>query len=105
MESVDWISFSLSFFLVILLLGATLWGLKRFGRMQIKKSDTASQLKVIDSISLGARQRIALVEADSQRILVGVTPGSISCLGQWELPHSPNFQDALKEAGSKPAES
>jgi flagellar protein FliO/FliZ len=104
-ESVDWISFGLSFFLVILLLGATLWGLKRFGRMQIKKSDTASQLRVIDSVSLGARQRIALIEADNQRILVGVTPSAISRLGQWEMPHSPNFQDALKEAESKPAES
>ena len=105
MESVDWISFGLSFFLVILLLGATLWGLKRFGRMQIKKSDTASQLRVIDSVSLGARQRVALIEADNQRILVGVTPSAISRLGQWELSHSPNFQDALKEAESKPAES
>ena len=80
MEYVDWVSFVLSFLLVIALLGATLWGLKRFGRMQLQNQSGQASIKLIDSFSLGARQRIILVESDDQRVLVGISPQSITGL-------------------------
>ena len=52
MEYVDWVSFDLSFLLVIALLGATLWGLKRFGRMQLQSQSGQASIKLIDSFSL-----------------------------------------------------
>ena len=83
MEYIDWVSFISSFVLVIVLLGGTLWGLKRFGRMQLQKATGDAKLAIIDQVSVGTRQRIVLIETDGQRMLVGVTPHSISGLGQW----------------------
>lgn len=100
MEYVDWGSFVLSFLLVILLLGATLWGLKRFGRMQLQNSSGHSSIKLIDSFSIGARQRIILIESDDQRILVGVSPQTMVGLGQWPKDRKPDFPDSLREAES-----
>lgn len=101
MEYVDWVSFVLSFLLVIALLGATLWGLKRFGRMQLQNQSGQASIKLIDSFSLGARQRIILVETDDQRILVGISPQSITGLGQWPRDRSPEFSDVLRDAGTQ----
>ena len=101
MEYVDWVSFVLSFLLVIALLGATLWGLKRFGRMQLQNQSGQASIKLIDSFSLGARQRIILVESDDQRVLVGVSPQSITGLGQWPRDRSPEFSDVLRDAGTQ----
>ena len=101
MEYVDWVSFVLSFLLVIALLGATLWGLKRFGRMQLKNQSGQASIKLIDSFSLGARQRIILVESDDQRILVGISPQSITGLGQWPRDRAPEFSDVLRDAGTQ----
>jgi len=96
-EYVDWVSFVSSFLLVILLLGATLWGLKRYGRMQFQKQSGDAKLSIVDSLSVGTRQRIALIETDGQRILVGITPHSISGLGQWPAQHAPRFSDAVEQ--------
>ena len=101
MEYVDWVSFVLSFLLVIALLGATLWGLKRFGRMQLQNQSGQASIRLIDSLSLGARQRIILVESDDQRVLVGVSPQSITGLGQWPRDRSPEFSDVLRDAGTQ----
>ena len=101
MEYVDWVSFVLSFLLVIALLGATLWGLKRFGRMQLQNQSGQASIKLIDSFSLGARQRIILVESDDQRILVGISPQSITGLGQWSRDRAPEFSDVLRDAGTQ----
>ena len=101
MEYVDWVSFVLSFLLVIALLVATLWGLKRFGRMQLQNQSGQASIKLIDSFSLGARQRIILVETDDQRVLVGISPQSITGLGQWPRDRSPEFSDVLRDAGTQ----
>lgn len=101
MEYVDWVSFVLSFLLVIALLGATLWGLKRFGRMQLQNQSGQASIKLIDSFSLGARQRIILIETDDQRVLVGISPQSITGLGQWPRDRAPEFSDVLRDAGTQ----
>lgn len=101
MEYVDWVSFVLSFLLVIALLAATLWGLRRFGRMQLQNQSGQASIKLIDSFSLGVRQRIILVESDDQRILVGVSPQSMTGLGQWPKDRAPEFPDLLRDAGTQ----
>ena len=101
MEYVDWVSFVLRFLLVIAVLGATLWGLKRFGRMQLQNQSGQASIKLIDSFSLGARQRIILVESDDQRVLVGISPQSITGLGQWPRDRTPEFSDVLRDAGTQ----
>lgn len=71
-----------SLVLVFGLLGGVLWGLKRMqSRLQVTQG--SRRLQVIDSLSLGARQKLVLVRADGHQVLVGVSPGQMTALGQW----------------------
>ena len=101
MDYVDWLSFILSFLLVIGLLAATLWGLKRFGRMQLQQKSGQASIKVVESLSIGTRQRIVLVESDDQRILVGVTAQSLTGLGQWSTNRTPEFSKIFSDSANQ----
>ncbi len=71
-----------SFALVVALLVGLLWALKR---LQGSKAFTRREqrLRVVESLSMGARMKIALVRVDGREILVGVTPAQITPLGSW----------------------
>jgi flagellar protein FliO/FliZ len=81
----DWLQFVASFALVLGLLGLVLWGLRRmqhskaFGRKD-------AQLQVIDSVSIGARQKILLVRVRDQEIVVGVSPQGMTALSHVQHP-------------------
>ena len=68
---------TLSLILVVVLLLALAWALRRLSRLQ---PQGAASLRVLGGLSLGARERILLVEADDQRLLVGVSPGGLRTL-------------------------
>jgi flagellar biosynthetic protein FliO len=104
-EYVDWISFSASFLLVIGLVVATLWMLKRYGRMQFQKKGGQASIHIIESQAIGARQRILLIHCDEQCFLVGSSPQGFSALGQWSQKQgvpksSAAFSDALERIGA-----
>lgn len=63
--------------LVVLLLVSLAWLLKRTG---MTSASANGQLKVIGSLSVGPRERIVLVQAGSDQLLVGVTAAEISLL-------------------------
>lgn len=75
-----------SFALVIGLLLAVLISLKklqasaRFGR----QSDT--RLQVMESLSIGPRQKIALIRVGDREVLIGVTAQQITALGEMPAP-------------------
>lgn len=68
---------TLSLILVVVLLLALAWVLRRLSRLQ---PQGAVSLRVLGGLSLGARERILLVEADDRRLLVGVSPGGLRTL-------------------------
>ncbi len=53
------------------------WIAKRFNRMQ---SLGGGNLRIIEGISMGARERVVVVEVDGSRLLLGVSPGRINML-------------------------
>lgn len=63
--------------LVVGLIFAAAWVMKRFGRLQGTATD---QLRLVGGIQLGQRERIVVVQAGDQRLVVGVTPGCIRTL-------------------------
>lgn len=71
--------FQLVFGLVLILglMAATVWALKYFG---IKQTIGGKNLRIIDGVNVGTRERILIVEAADQWIVVGVTPGRINAL-------------------------
>jgi|10_taG_2_1085330.scaffolds.fasta_scaffold412661_1 flagellar protein FliO/FliZ len=60
--------------------------LKRFNL----KFQGASGMKVLSSVSLGAKERLVIVEVGGQKLLLGVTQQRIDCLK--ELPSDINLE-------------
>lgn len=71
-----------SFALVVALLVGLLWSLKRLqGSAAFTRRE--QRLQVLESLSVGARMKVALVRCDDRELLVGVTPTQITPLGTW----------------------
>ena len=64
-------------FLVLALILVSAWLVRRMGRFQ---SGTGSPLRVIGGLSMGARERVVLIQAGNTQLLVGVAPGRIQTL-------------------------
>lgn len=74
-----------SLVLVFGLLGALLWGLKRL-QLRVQPGPAGRRLQVLDSLSVGPRQKLALVRVGAREVLVGLSPGQMTALGQWPAP-------------------
>ncbi|MDP1927927.1 MAG: flagellar biosynthetic protein FliO [Thiobacillus sp.] len=62
---------------VLLLIFATAWIAKRLG---VARGGSSSLLHVISSASVGARERVVVVEIGDNWLVVGVAPGSVNAL-------------------------
>jgi flagellar protein FliO/FliZ len=92
---------------VLGLLAAALWALKRFGGMRIAGG---APLKIIGGVSVGNREKVLVLEVGEQWLVVGVAPGRVSMLttlprgeqraGDAERP-APDFGAWLKQTLEK----
>jgi flagellar protein FliO/FliZ len=78
---------------VLLLIAATAWAAKRMG---VSGGSSSSLLQVVSSTSVGARERVVVVEVGESWLVVGVTPGSINALmtlpkGERPSPKTPSL--------------
>lgn len=80
---IDWMRTAGSLLLVLALLGGMLWLLKRLKAMQ-EKSSGPRQMELIETLSVGVRQKIALVRVGTRQIVVGMTPGQFTALASWD---------------------
>ena len=81
----DWLQYAFSFALVIGLLLATLWGLRRMQTGSIFLRKSTQRLQTIESLSIGPRQKIVLIQVDGQDVLVGVTAHQMTALSPWPV--------------------
>ena len=77
---VDWMQYLLSFALVIGLLLGSLWMLRKMQSGGVLRQAGAKRLKVVETLSIGPRQKISLIQLDGQDVLLGVTAQSITAL-------------------------
>ena len=92
--SIDWLRISASMLLVLGLLAALLWTLKRMKGLQIQHKGPP-MLQVLETISVGPRQKMALVRVGTHQVLVGMTANQFTALGQWDDPDPQ--QEAVRE--------
>jgi flagellar protein FliO/FliZ len=83
--SIDWLRVSASMLLVLGLLGALFWMLKRMKSLQLQHKGPP-MLEVLETMSLGPRQKMALVRVGAHQVLVGVTATQFTALGSWDVP-------------------
>lgn len=62
---------------VLALIVALAWAVRRFGRVQPLP---AGALRVLGGLSLGARERLVLVKVGEAQLLLGVAPGRVQTL-------------------------
>tara|TARA_R110002167_G_scaffold328713_1_gene535163 strand:+ start:22100 stop:22624 length:525 start_codon:yes stop_codon:yes gene_type:complete len=75
-------SMILSLLMVLALIIISALVLKRFNLTQ----QSSNQLKVIASLSLGAKERVVVVQIGEQQLVLGVSPQQISLLKNLETP-------------------
>ena len=104
MSSIGSVLFALAGMIVLIFILA--YGAKRLQTMQ---PSHGQHIKTLASVSLGLKEKIALIQVGDQQLLVGITPQAINTLLVLDEPltvkdqnsDSPNFQTLLKKALNK----
>jgi flagellar protein FliO/FliZ len=87
------------FLAVIAALGLAVWWLRR--RMQ-PGSSRGSGARVVPVAMLGTRERIALVEFEGRRLLVGITPQQITMLCELDRSSFAVAQSSVQSIDDRP---
>jgi flagellar biosynthetic protein FliO len=74
--------------LIVLLMVALAWIARRSGFAR-RLANPDGALNVVASKSLGARERLLLVDVGGQRLVLGVTATQITCLATQARPETP----------------
>ena len=72
-----------SFALVLALMAALLWALRRL-QSRMASQNSGRRMQIVESLSVGPRQKIALVRIGEHEVMVGITASQISALAQWQ---------------------
>ena len=73
-----------SFAVVIALLAATLFGIKKYSAGMGFSGE--QKLELLEIKNLGSRQKLLLVGINGDEVLIGVTPHSLTQLATWNTP-------------------
>lgn len=99
----DVLQMLLSFGLVVVLLLVLLHFLKKmqqgqgFGRVD-------RRMRVVETLGVGARQKVVITRVDDREFLLGVTPTDITVLGQWDAEdRASDLGGAMAVANTKKA--
>lgn len=84
----DWIRVAGSIVVVFMLLAALMWTLRRMKIMQTTQGGE-KKLQVLETISVGPRQKIALLRTANHLVLIGISANQFTALGSWEDPIAP----------------
>ena len=84
MHASDWLSFIASFAVVLALLGVVLFTLKKMQSGSLLGM-APRKIRILDSVSIGPRQKIVLLRVKDEDILVGVTVQQINTLAGFPL--------------------
>lgn len=55
--------------------------------MGVRDGEPARELRFVRALAVGQRERLMLVEAEGELMLIGVAAGSVTLLRNWGAPH------------------
>jgi flagellar biogenesis protein FliO len=88
-----------SLLLVLGLAGASLWALKKYGRGRIPGGG-GGKLKVEETLALGDRRYVSILDAEGERFLIALTPQGISLISRLD-PGERGEPEAFDQALSR----
>lgn len=94
MQTTDWLSFAVSFAIVLALLGALLYVMKRLQSGSLLGLPQR-RIRVLEAVSVAPRQKLLLVRVKDQDILVGVTVQQINTLATFRLTEEEIVNDSV----------
>ena len=68
--------------LVLIVMGALLWTLKRMQAKMVSQGGSR-RMQLVETLSLNTRHKLALVRVGEHEVLVGVSPAQMTALAQW----------------------
>jgi len=74
---------TLGLLVVLAVIAVAAWAFKRFGHLQ---SSVQGKIKVVGGVSLGARERVVLLQVGEKQLIIGVAPGQIQTLHVLDEP-------------------
>jgi flagellar protein FliO/FliZ len=89
--ALDWLHMAASFALVLVLLGAMLWLLRRLQQghgITLRGQDRA--MEIVQTQTIGTRQKLVLVRVRGHEVLLGATPNAIAALHSWPATEMPS---------------
>jgi flagellar protein FliO/FliZ len=75
----------LSFVVVLVCIPLALW---LYRRTQLQRKGSHAQLRIIESLGVGARERVVLIEACGEKLLIGVSSQSVHLLKPAAINHA-----------------
>ncbi|HEX7387896.1 MAG TPA: flagellar biosynthetic protein FliO [Castellaniella sp.] len=90
----------LSLLFVVGLLLAAAWVARRNG--WVRQRLGRANLKVLGTLSLGARSSVAIIQVEDSRLVVGITPQQITLLQTLPAQSQANFSESLNKAVARP---
>lgn len=99
MHATDWFSFIASFAVVLALLALVLVALKKMQSGALLGM-APRKIRILDTVSIGPRQKIVLLRVKEQDILVGVTVQQINTLASFALTEEDLAADKAAQAPS-----
>ncbi len=97
MRTTDWLSFAVSFTAVLATLGALLYLIRRVQQRGIPGLPQR-RIRILESASVGPRQKLVLLRVNEQELLIGVSPQQISTLASFasDNKETPAGDEALE---------
>jgi len=89
----DWLQYLLSFGLVIGLLLALLWTLRKLQNGAVLRK-SFQRMQLVETLSVGPRQKIILIQVDGRDVLVGITAQQMTALSSWSANGSTDESQA-----------
>jgi flagellar protein FliO/FliZ len=86
----------LGFAAVLAFMAVAAWALRRFG---LARGIRGSPVKIIGGVSVGGRERVLVVEAGDQWIVLGVAPGRVNALATMPRRDNPMSSPSATEEG------
>lgn len=83
MAAANMLQLTFGLLVVLGLVFAVAWLLRRFNRWQVTAD---GQMKILGGLSVGTRERVLLIEVGETQLLVGVSPGRIQTLHVLDQP-------------------
>ncbi len=80
---IDWFRMGASMVAILLLLAALFWVLRRVKAMQ-HPSGQQRKLQVLETLSVGPRQKIALLRVGTREVLIGMSASQFTALANWQ---------------------